>query len=394
MGAMVTLLTTPLLRRAGRRPGSRVSWLAAAGAAGWSAIAGLALLGLPVLLIWLGAGAAAPIAEPLRLAGLVWLGAHRVGVEVGGAWWQLAPWGLTLLPLLLLHRAGRWAAQGSGVATARSALVLTGAIAVGYATAAAAVAGLVDVGAWQAVPAEAAVLAGLVAAGGAGSGVAQEAGLLARTAARMPLSVRPAIRAGAGAVATLVATGGLLVAYSAVRHTDRVGQIGAALDPGTLGAVVLALLGAALVPNAAVWAASYALGPGFAVGAGTAVAPSGVEIGMVPALPALGALPASTGGLLGWCVLLGPLTAGIVAALLVDRTAPYGRWWRAVPHALGGAAVAALGMGALAGLSGGSVGTGRLVQVGPDQAWVAVATFAEVGAVAVLVVVALRLRGR
>jgi hypothetical protein len=394
MGGMVTLLTTPLLRRTSRRPGSRVSWLAAAGAAGWSAIAGLALLGLPVLLIWLGAGAAAPIAAPLRLAGLVWLGAHRVGVEVNGVWWQLAPWGLTLLPLLLLHRAGRWAAQGSGIATARSALVLTGAIAVGYATAAAALAGLVDVGAWEAVPAEAAVLAGLVAAGGAGSGVAQEAGLLGRAAARMPLAVRPAISAGVGAVATLVATGGLLVAFSAVWHTNRIGQIGAALDPGTLGAVVLALLGAALVPNAAVWAASYAVGPGFAVGAGTAVAPTGVEIGMVPALPALGALPASTGGLLGWCVLLGPLTAGVVAALLVDRTAPYGRWWRVVPHALGGAAVAALGMGGLAGLSGGSVGTGRLVQVGPDQAWVALATFAEVGAVAVLVVVALRLRGR
>jgi Family of unknown function (DUF6350) len=394
MGAMVDLLTTPLLRRTGRKTGARVSWLAAVGAAGWSAIAGLALLGLPVLLVWLGAGAAAPIAEPLRLAGLVWLAAHRVGVEVGGAWWQLAPWGLTLLPLLLLHRAGRWAAQGSGVATARSAVVLTGAIAAGYATAAAAVAGLVDVGGWEAVPAEAAVLASLVAAAGAGCGVAQEAGLLARAAARMPLTVRPAISAGVGAAAALVATGGLLVAFSAVRHTDRIGQIGAALDPGTLGAVVLALLGAALAPNAAVWAASYALGPGFAVGAETAVAPTGVEIGMVPALPALGALPASTGGLLGWCVMLGPLTAGAVAALLVDRVAPYGHWWRAVPHALGGAAVAALGMGALAGLSGGSVGTGRLVQVGPDQAWVALATFAEVGAVAVLLVLALRLRRR
>lgn len=181
---------------------------------------------------------------------------------------------------------------------------------------------------------------------------------------------------------------------TALRHADRIGEIGAALDPGPLGTAVLALLGAALTPNAAVWAAAYALGPGFAVGTGTSVAPTGVDVGMVPALPALGALPASTGGLLGWSVLLGPLAAGVVAALLVDRLAPYGRWWRVVPHAVGGAAVAALGMAALAGLSGGSVGTGRLVEVGPDQAWVALTTLGQVGAVAVLATMALRLLRR
>jgi hypothetical protein len=394
MGVMVALLTRPLLRRPGPQAGARVSWLAAAGAAGWSAVAGLALLGLPVLLVWLTAGAAAPVAEPLRLAGLIWLGSHRVGVEVAGAWWQLAPWGLTLLPLLLLHRAGRWAAHGAGVATARSAAALTGAVAGGYATAAAAVAGLVGVGAWETVPAAAAVLAGIVAAAGAGLGVAQEAGLLQPAAQRVPRFLRPSIHAGLGALATLVAGGGLLVALSAVLHTERIAEIGAALDPGVLGAVVLALLGAALAPNAAVWAAAYALGPGFAVGTGTTVAPTGVEVGMVPALPALGALPASTGGLLGWGVLLLPLTAGVVAALLVDRLAPYGPWWRAVPHAVGSGAVTAVGIAGLAGLSGGSVGTGRLVHVGPDQAWVALATLAEVGGVAALVVVALRLRRR
>ena len=53
--------------------------------------------------------------------------------------------------------------------------------------------------------------------------------------------------------------------------------------------IALLLAQLALVPNALVWAASYALGAGFVMGAGSVVAPAGTELGMLPGLPLLGA---------------------------------------------------------------------------------------------------------
>ena len=44
-------------------------------------------------------------------------------------------------------------------------------------------------------------------------------------------------------------------------------------------------------PNAIVWAISFTLGPGFAFGAGTMVAPTGAALGQLPAFPLLAALP-------------------------------------------------------------------------------------------------------
>ena len=43
--------------------------------------------------------------------------------------------------------------------------------------------------------------------------------------------------------------------------------------------------------NALVWSASYALGSGFSLGAGSVVAPAATELGILPGIPLLGALP-------------------------------------------------------------------------------------------------------
>jgi hypothetical protein len=154
---------------------------------------------------------------------------------------------------------------------------------------------------------------------------------------------------------------------------------------------LLALAGAALVPNAAVWAATFALGPGFAVGAGTAVGPGGVELGIVPALPALGALPADGPGAVAWLVLLGPVAIGVLTGVVVHRRSQGGPK-RVVADVLAAAAFAAGVMAALALLSGGSAGAGRLAVVGPVPWHVALATFVEVGLPATVVTALLRRR--
>ena len=108
-----------------------------------------------------------------------------------------------------------------------------------------------------------------------------------------------------------------------VLQLDTVTALHAALDPGIAGGIALLLAQLAVVPNALAWAASYALGSGFVVGAGSVVAPAGTQLGMLPGLPLLGALPAAGPGdpaLLWW--LASGVLAGSVAAGIVVRSRP------------------------------------------------------------------------
>ena len=131
-----------------------------------------------------------------------------------------------------------------------------------------------------------------------------------------------------------------------------------------------------LVPNLAVWGASWWAGPGFAVGAGTAVGPFGTTLGAVPPLPVLAALP--SGAPPTWLAVLAlavPVAAGAVAGLLVARRAGI------LDAALVGPA-AGLAVLVLAWLSGGPAGGSRLTAIGPSPWQVGLAVAVEVGVAA------------
>ena len=64
-----------------------------------------------------------------------------------------------------------------------------------------------------------------------------------------------------------------------------------ALTPGVVGAALLLLAQLGYLPNAVIWAIAFTLGPGFAFGTGTVVAPTGSALGTLPAFPLLAALP-------------------------------------------------------------------------------------------------------
>jgi len=387
------LLSRPLLRRDEPTWGSRVAWLAGVLAAAWALVAGLALAVLPGILVWIDEGAEAPVGEPLRLGAQIWLVAHRAGLQVGDAELQIAPWGLSVLFLLLLYRAARWAAHSSGVSTGRAALSVVLPASAAYALGAGVVAGLSATADVSAVPLHAVAWAGLAASTATAAGVVHEAGLAGRILDRAPLSVRPALYGSAVAVAGLFIVGAMLVAASAIANSARIAALAEALDPGLLGGTLLALAGAAFAPNAALWAATFALGPGFAVGTGTSVGPGGVELGIVPALPALGALPADVGGPAAWLVLLGPVAVGVLAGIVVHRRSS-GDSKRVAGDALATAAGAAVAMAVLALLSGGSAGAARLAVVGPVPWQAALATFIEIGVPATVVAALLHRRSR
>lgn len=391
MGSVTDLLARPLLRRDEPAWGSRVPWLAGVLAAVWALVAGLALATLPAVLVWIDEGVEAPVGDPLRAGAQVWLVAHRVGLQVGAAEMELAPWGLSILFLLLLYRAARWAAHSAGLSTGRGAISVVLPATSVYALGAGVVAGLSSRADVSAVPLDAVVWAGLAAAAATAAGVVHEAGMAGRLLARTPDWAPPALAGGAVAVAGLAALGAVLAGASAIAHAERISALAEALEPGVLGGSLLALAGAAFVPNAAVWAAAFALGPGFAVGTGTSVGPGGVELGIVPALPALGALPAEVPGPASWLVLLGPVVVGVLTGVVVHRRS-MGCTNRVVVRATAAAAFAAFAMAVLALLSGGSAGAGRLAVVGPEPWQVALATLVEIGVPAALVSMLLRRR--
>ncbi len=372
----------PLLRRDEPRWGSRVPWPAALLASGWALVAGLALASLPGLVVWIGSGADAPASEPLRIGAAVWLAAHGVGLTIDGAAIGLIPGGLAVLIVLLIVRASRWATHVSGVVGFRAAAGVVTPIVLAYAAGGGIVAALSATERMVAAPQSAALWTLLLAGCAATVGVVHEAGLARPLMGRLTPWQRTALRASGIAVATLIVVGAGLVAASGIFHADQIAAVTDRLEPDLPGVFVLGVITAAIVPNAVVWAAAYALGPGFAIGTGTSVTPGGVELGLVPALPPLGALPTDDPGGLAWLVLAGPIAAGVLAGLVTRRLETLRDALQCVALTI---ALAAATMAVLAALSGGPGGAGRLSVIGPAPWQVGLATAGLVGGPALAV---------
>ena len=373
----------------GRSSGIVLAGLRAALVAG---LLGLLVVIVPVLALWaVDDRAGAGLADAVRTGAQLWLVAHGASLEVPGGAYGLTPLGLLAVPGWLLLRAGRapgWGSQDPDRPDPRLLLLHVAAVAVPYATLTGTVALLSASDAVAATPVSAVLSPMLLA--GAAVVVGGRSRLHTAPAALLGL-VRPVL------VATvwLVGAGALLVGASLAVHLPRAAELAGSSEPGVVGGLGLLLAGLALVPNAVLWGASWLAGPGFAVGAGTAVGPFGHELGPVPALPLLAALPG--GGLPGWVgvlVLAVPVTGGLLAGLLVHRTEPDASATRtACRSALVGAVTGAM-WAVLAWGSGGPVGGERLAQVGPNLGSVGVAVALSVGAGAVVCASVLRYRAR
>ncbi|MFJ6430076.1 DUF6350 family protein [Microbacterium maritypicum] len=164
---------------------------------------------------------------------------------------------------------------------------------------------------------------------------------------------------GAAALALAVITlfrGGEVVALFQAARVD------------ALGATVMTLAQLVYLPTLIVWAASWLAGPGFAVGVGTAVSPAGTQLGVVPGIPVFGLLPENS-SMWMLIVVLVPIAAGAFAgwavrSRLVWEGTPLGTMQRAA-IAVGTAVVSAGVAGLAAVLANGSMGPGKLADVGP-----------------------------
>ncbi|MGQ4442078.1 DUF6350 family protein, partial [Streptomyces violaceoruber] len=196
-----------------------------------------------------------------------------------------------------------------------------------------------------------------------------------------------------------------------VWHSHAAGEAFLRLTEGWSGRLAVLLLCLTLVPNAAVWAAAYALGPGFVLGAGHVVAPTAsAPAPLLPPFPLLAAVPdAGPGTPLHWAAGAVPLLAGAVVGWFTARAATAGEpkergagpaagvwsWRRTAAAAVVAAVLCAVLVALLAAFAGGPLGSAALARFGPVWWQAGGATLAWTGVVAVPVAVAARAwRGR
>jgi hypothetical protein len=197
-----------------------------------------------------------------------------------------------------------------------------------------------------------------------------------------------AVRGGAAAAFAVVAISAVVVAVLLGLQYATVITLYETLQTGIVGGVALTLGQLALLPNLVVWASSWLVGPGLALGSGSSVSPLGTSVGPLPSLPVLGVLPQGVLDL-GFLGILVPVVVSFVAAVaLSPRVAripePEARRWPwFLAAGLGMGVVAAGVLALLALLSGGAAGPGRLSDVGPAAGWILLSAFLEVGVASV-----------
>ncbi|MEU6391398.1 DUF6350 family protein [Streptomyces sp. NPDC046939] len=366
----------------------------AAGMFGGFVAAGLGLGFFAVLVIAMWISSPYPDSGPgsaLRTAAALWLLAH--GAEIiradtlsgAPAPIGLSPLLLLALPVWLVFRAGRDAAEppeDEADAPPAPAAGVWGGVALGYLLIGIAAALYTAGGelrpSWISCVTHLVLVA--VAASGAGVWTAhgRPYGPLPQ-ALRRSLEVLPqvlvrevlpvAARAAAAGVLVLLAGGALLVAVGLVWHGGAARDAFIQLTGAWTGRVTVLLLCLALVPNAAVWGAAYALGPGFVLGAGHTVGPLGSAGGPVlPTVPLLAAVPPKgEGSPLTWAVGVVPVVAAVTVAWFVVIGGERSAWSRR--RMAYGAVVAAglcgVTLAVLAVAAGGALGVEVLATFGP-----------------------------
>lgn len=199
----------------------------------------------------------------------------------------------------------------------------------------------------------------------------------------------PALRAGTAIVATLLAASSLLIALLIAFNWVQFTRLYEGLHVSVLGGIMVTLGQLAFLPNVIVYGASWLTGVGFAIGTGSTISPLGTVVGPLPSLPITAALPVGASDF-GMVAILVPLVAAFLATILIRRHAAEIRFEFASPLSaaislgISIATVAAAEMAILAAIASGSVGPGRLENVGVNPWMLALVMFIEVALVSTL----------
>lgn len=324
-------------------------------------------------------------------AGLAgWLLGHGVPIGTSIGPLGLAPLLLTLLAGWRLNRAGLHVTRAIGARRSGSpgaALRVAGMIGITYAILGALAALAVDGRGTEVSAGRAAVNFFLAGFTFSLIGSLRGTDALVVIARRIPPMLRHGLRTGVVAALLILAAGAGLAGLSVAIGGGQAADMISAYQTGVAGQTGITLVSLAYGANGVVWAAAYLLGPGFLLGGDSAVRLTEVTLGPLPTLPLLAGLPNGPMGASGAALLAVPVLAAMAAGWLLTRRlmsvhhvvdghlvngrapgepAPAEPSWSLV---LGAAVlagpVAGLVLGLLSWLSGGSLGDGRLSEIGP-----------------------------
>ncbi|GAA4688851.1 cell division protein PerM [Phytohabitans rumicis] len=330
-----------------------------------------------------------PGAARVGLAG--WLLGHGVPLDTPAGPIGLAPLALGVFAAWRVSRAGVHVARAIGArhhGSPAQALAVAGTVGIGYGVLGLLGAVILNTGDVSASPLRAGLTFAAFGAVAALVGALRTTAALRVLARRIPAVLRDGVRTGVVAAFLVLGAGaglaGLAIALGGGHASDIIG----AYRTGVAGQAGITLVCVAYAPNAAVWAAAYLLGPGFAVGTDTVVRTTEVSVGALPAVPLLAGLPDGPLGGAGAALLALPVVAGMLAGWLQARRMARAdravRWPRVLGAALLAGPVAGLVLGGAAVLSGGSLGGGRMADIGP-VAWQVAALAAGIVAVGTLI---------
>lgn len=333
----------------------------------WILAAGVAVLG------WLP-GTTGSVGEALGFGSRMWLLGHLGGIRVGDAPWTLAPLGLTLIVVICLNRTATFAAhqallghlvrhgaQPMDAPTRLRTIARVAGLQTGVHLVVVLLVSVTSPGTFVGR-----VLLGTLVLGAVSTLTGAAAGVGARPIAALPVWARAVPRAVLAAQLVLISGAAVVLAVALIQQHERVTALAASTGAPATGTLTLVLLQLAYLPNLLLWSGSWTLAAGFTLGDGSIVAPVQTQLGLLPAIPVLGALPEEGPGsraMLTWLVV--GVVAGAVAAVTVMRARRRARFDET--SLVGGLAgvLAGLTFVVLGWLSGGDLGSNRLTGLGP-----------------------------
>lgn len=342
----------------------------------------------------------------------LWLLIHSVPLDLAAAFgasagtMTLVPLGLSVLPLLLCYRSGRRLARASyegefliPVLSGSVTYALISSAMYGWASphpqplqalnAALVPLGIVVAGLMWGGYREARSLSRMV-----GVDTAEQISQMSQYSRWAGSYAWAVVRAAVVAFVALVGLGAVLLGIGILAGWSQIVATYQELHAGAVGDTAVTLLQLGFLPNLVIYAIAWSTGAGFSFGAGTSVGLTSSDVGTLPMLPILGAVPESVGtfGLVG---LLVPLGAGAIAGwwFLREGEDHLDEWVALkVPFRPLSALISAVVLGVMTGImtsfgalwlgwiSYGSLGIGRFTEVGAEPLTFAAHTALTVGA--------------
>lgn len=337
---------------------------------GWILITGVVTIG------WLSARSDA-LQGALRTGTHFWLLANGAGLALDGERWTLMPLAVTLVLVLMISgmsgiavrqallpiavQAGRGGTPATRQETGRAVRNVTAVASLAYLVSVTVTASIVGTSNQGGRALIGSLLIGLVSSWW---GASRAAGY--RVVDGLPQWLRPVPAAVQAALLTMVIAGAAVFTATIVIRFDQINELAAGLGLNAFSGLFVLLAQAMFLPNFILWSGSWALGAGFRVGVDSIVSPTNTNLGLQPWVPIFGALPDEGPGSL-WSLLwlLSGVVAGVLAAVQVMRRRPRARFDEtALVGGLAGV-LAGLVYTLIAAVSGGDLGNGRLMGMGP-----------------------------